>query len=690
MTTFKKYMAAKNKVNEQQVPATMNQNYFIRKELNEYDGEAVTKGGEIDAIVFGALALIGRTMKNAITYAKLKSIKGPYLEQYELCGVSGSSRTVFDEEEQGKNIAAIKDKEIALKTKREEIPDLLAKKKDQLPENMPQEVKTKKTAAIDAQGEILTAKLDNEIDKLKTAKAKIKDAADNKWDQETRKLNALTDKIQNTEGGFVLGGTFKARWENELKQAKLNVDEEVTQKARAIKTGNGETDAAKEFEAKLARLKEKEADAEAAASELESNEDEESAIEALEKIPSLPAYQSAKEDLDSKCGELEKTYGPEAEKEKEEEPAKSEEPANSTSKKKKTEESNNVLEEDESKAKVPSPSAVIALMSKAYENQPDDIKPDFAAKVISNIETLRELKVLVAQKRLATAEEVATVAAEEDSKLDSKIKGAFLQDGKVPENFKEDAKEASTAYEEELNSWKEKADGKSDNEETEGKGEEETKSDDKKIELAEQEVDTAKSDVDTAKGEKEKSDEGDDEAAKIDAEINVVKSEIKWRQAKQKVAKLKGDDEQYQGFGDDIGKDMEKIQSLEQKKKDLEKDKGAKEETEDKSDNKESDKIQSEIDKNQKDITQKEKEYDEMDRSGDKGYAKGLAIRTEISDLKDKNTELRDKKVEAQKKEELESAPKKESKAPKESIASNIPSKFMKFEDYLLAKQKNI
>ena len=79
-----------------------------------------------------------------------------------------------------------------------------------------------------------------------------------------------------------------------------------------------------------------------------------------------------------------------------------------------------------------------------------------------------------------------------------------------------------------------------------------------------------------------------------------------------------------------------------------------------------------------------------MDRSGDKGYAKGLAIRTEISDLKDKNTELRDKKVEAQKKEELESAPKKESKAPKESIASNIPSKFMKFEDYLLAKQKNI
>ena len=107
-------------------------------------------------------------------------------------------------------------------------------------------------------------------------------------------------------------------------------------------------------------------------------------------------------------------------------------------------------------------------------------------------------------------------------------------------------------------------------EESDEESDEKSEVDEKELEAAEEAISAAKTEVDKAKEEKEKSAESEDKNEKIDADIAVIKAEIKWRQAKQKKAKLEGDDELYQAFGDDIGKDMEKIQDLERKKKDSE------------------------------------------------------------------------------------------------------------------------
>ena len=49
----------------------------------------------------------------------------------------------------------------------------------------------------------------------------------------------------------------------------------------------------------------------------------------------------------------------------------------------------------------------------------------------------------------------------------------------------------------------------------------------------------------------------------------VIEAEIKWRETKQKVAKLKGEDKTYKGYEKDIKKDKEKIEELNRKKEDL-------------------------------------------------------------------------------------------------------------------------
>lgn len=602
MTTFKKYMAAKTKVNEQQVPKTMNQNYFIRKEINEYDGEASTSGGEIDAAIAGALAVMGRALKNGLTYAKLKSLKGPYLEQYRLCG-SSSSRTVFDEEEQGKALDAIKDREIEIKNKKESVDEEFQKKKDSLPDGMSQEVKSKKTTAIDKQKEIVLAKIEMEEQKLKTAKQKVKDNADNKWDQEKRKLDAMADKISNAEGGFVLGGSFKAKWDSEFKEAKLDIDKEVTEKAREIATARDDKNAVKDLNNKLAKLKEKSIKADEEATDAELGEDEQAAADAMSQVPSLTSYEQAKSDLDGFCTELDKAYRPEAEKEKQ------------------TEESESVEEASSEAPKAPSPSDVIAIMGKAYSNQPDESKPDFASKIISNIEKIRDLKVKIAETRLKTSEEVEKVASDEKSKLPSALKKAFLQDGKVPDNFKENAKEAANSYQEEIDSWKEKA-GK------ETKGKEEPKGEESEEKGEDTKDDASSSDIDTQidKLEKEKkalSDEAENsEIGKKHKELSDKRETL--RDQLKTVAKEKGED------------------SEEYKK--------AKEEH--------------------------DKVYDELEKVGKEWSEKGeKAFKEKEDKINNKIAELKQRKEDENKKEE--------------SVSTDIPKKFMKFEDYLNMKEKN-
>jgi len=73
-------------------------------------------------------------------------------------------------------------------------------------------------------------------------------------------------------------------------------------------------------------------------------------------------------------------------------------------------------------------------------------------------------------------------------------------------------------------------------------------------------IEAAQKEIDAAKANVEKTKDGDDEAAKIDAKI-------KFKQAQQKKAKLQGNDELYQGLGNDIGELMKDKQELKSKPK---------------------------------------------------------------------------------------------------------------------------
>jgi outer membrane protein TolC len=71
-------------------------------------------------------------------------------------------------------------------------------------------------------------------------------------------------------------------------------------------------------------------------------------------------------------------------------------------------------------------------------------------------------------------------------------------------------------------------------------------------------IEAAQKEIDAAKANVEKTKDGDVEAAKIDARII-------FKQAQQKKAKLQGNDELYQGLGNDIGELMKDKQGLKSK-----------------------------------------------------------------------------------------------------------------------------
>jgi hypothetical protein len=468
MATFKQYMAAKTKVNEQKVPKTMNQNFFIRKELNEYDGEASMSGGGIDALVFGALALIGRTMKNGMTYMKLQSLKGPYLQQYELCG-SSQSRTVFDDEYKGGKLDDYKQAEIELKEKKEQIRKQIKVEKNKIEGRS--ESDTKRREALDKKAEIAIIKIEQDEQKIKVAKSRLDDEVSNKWDQEKRTLDELKDKITKAENGFLLGGTFKKRWENGFAEAKLDIDEKVTALAREILSARGDKDAVADLNAKEAKLKEEQAELEAEAKELKANEEDDKAIEALKLVPTLPKLNAVKEEFSGFLNNLKSQYQPEAEKEAPKQESKS-----------------YIIEEDENKDA--SPSEVIGLMSKAYNNQEEDDKPAFAAKIVKNIEAIKDFKQKI-------ADTIASVADECDKNADnlpSDIKGPFLKDGKVKEEITKNVTEVKDLYNKELEDFKEKSEGKK-----EDKGEGETTEETNEVKEKKAKVEQLKDEVEKIK-----------------------------------------------------------------------------------------------------------------------------------------------------------------------------------------------
>lgn len=468
MATFKQYMAAKTKVNEQKVPKTMNQNFFIRKELNEYDGEASMSGGGIDALVFGALALIGRTMKNGMTYMKLQSLKGPYLQQYELCG-SSQSRTVFDDEYKGKKLDDYKQAEIELKEKKEQIREQIKVEKNKIEGRS--ESDTKRREALDKKAEIAIIKIEQDEQKIKVAKSRLDDEVSNKWEKEKRTLDELKDKITKAENGFLLGGTFKKRWENGFAEAKLDIDEKVTALAREILSARGDKDAVADLNAKEAKLKEEQAELEAEAKELKANEEDDKAIEALKLVPTLPKLNAVKEEFSGFLNNLKSQYQPEAEKEAPKQESKS-----------------YIIEEEENKDA--SPSEVIGLMSKAYNNQEEEDKPAFAAKIVKNIEAIKDFKQKI-------ADTIASVADECDKNADnlpSDIKGPFLKDGKVKEEISKNVTEVKDLYNKELEDFKEKSEGKK-----EDKGEGETTEETNEVKEKKAKVEQLKDEVEKIK-----------------------------------------------------------------------------------------------------------------------------------------------------------------------------------------------
>ncbi len=164
------------------------------------------------------------------------------------------------------------------------------------------------------------------------------------------------------------------------------------------------------------------------------------------------------------------------------------------------------------------------------------------------------------------AKELKTKEAKEDAKLDAKQKAAKEKiDKYLAAQAKFDAGEmeqeefdkvekisASTFKDREPSISDEDSEKQYDKLVKDSKGKKENPKPDK------EELDTANKAVKDAKAAYNEVEDGDDEKAKLKAQIKVL-------QTRQKLVKLKGDDdwkEVHQGFGDEIGEVMKKIQAL--------------------------------------------------------------------------------------------------------------------------------
>jgi DNA repair exonuclease SbcCD ATPase subunit len=596
-------------------------------------GSASTRGGEIDAVIFGALALIGRTLKNAMTYGKLQSQKGPYLQQYELCG-SSESKTVFVDTFKSAKLDEFKDKEIELKDAKEKVKEAAANQKEAIEGRSPAD--TKKREIIDHQADIKIAQLEKAEQQLKAAKGRLDNEVNNKWDSEKRKLEELKTKIDKTADGFLLGGTFKKRWENEFSEAKLDIDEKVTQTAREILTARDDKDALKELNAKEAKLKEKIAKKEEEAKELEANEEDDKAIDAIKLVPSLPKLENAREEFTGFLNGLKKDYEPEANKEKEE------------TKEETKESASYIIEED--KSEDASPSEVIALMSKAYGNQTDENKPGFAEKIVKNIEAIKEFKGRIADLMVSCADECSKNADD----LPSDIKGPFLKEGNPKPEIQKNVEEVKELYKEDLEKWKEAAKGgKKDNDgETSDTDNNEPNQDEEKIAALDSKIEGLKK----------------DKQAKEDQLNSYVHPDVLAVEVAIKTAELQKAE---------LGDDKDAIKSAEAALNTAQEDK--------------KEAVKKEAENESPDVKEKKQKVEDI-------KAKIEEIKTAIADVKDKDKKgilqaalpAEEKKLKKAE-EELEAAKNKgkESSEKTESVETEIPSKFMKFEEYIANKQKN-
>lgn len=292
MTTFKKFVHAKENINEKGgFPKTMNKNYIIRQELvavNEYfTASAATKGGEIDtalAAAGAAAALMAKALYNGIIYAKLKTELPKYLEQYKLYAAP-SSEAVY-KAKQDRLIQKLKQQKAVLtgsggtraenqdSKSEESAKDKIAKMYKAKIENASGEAK----ANLRAQRDAAIEKIDLQIQKLSKAIEEAENKSEVNWDREQEKWRQTDEAFTKKQDAFstaggLLGSAWKNKWTKEFTIAKNNAKVDVLELAKKIATDKKNDDEVAAITKSIERAKAAEQAAEEALKGIEDDAD---------------------------------------------------------------------------------------------------------------------------------------------------------------------------------------------------------------------------------------------------------------------------------------------------------------------------------------------------------------------------------------------------------------------------------
>jgi hypothetical protein len=309
MTTFKKFVHAKENINEKGgFPKTMNKNYIIRQELvavNEYfTAGAATKGGEIDtalAAAGAAGALIAKALYNGLVYAKLKTELPKYLEQYKEFAAP-SSEAVY-KAKQDRLIQKLKQQKAVLtgsggtraenqNSKTEEsAKDRITKMYKAKIDSASGEAK----ANLRAQRDAAIEKIDLQIQKLSKSIEDAENKSDVNWDRAQEKWRQTDEAFTKKQDAFstaggVLGSAWKNKWNKEFVIAKNNAKIEVLELAKKIATDKKNDDEVAAITKSIERARAAEQAAEEALKDIEDDADKVERMQADASQFGIDAY----------------------------------------------------------------------------------------------------------------------------------------------------------------------------------------------------------------------------------------------------------------------------------------------------------------------------------------------------------------------------------------------------------------
>lgn len=212
---------------------------------------------------------------------------------------------------------------------------------------------------------------------------------------------------------------------------------------------------------------------------------------------------------------------------------------------------------------------LVEIKKMIEESDDDEEKETLRGEIEKGEEAVKESKKKMVKARKAANEIKDSISMEKAKKIgmDKGFQQLFDEWQKKQDEFKEELASLDD---------KEAEGGKEDKDKDKEKGEADTEAIKKEIEAAKEEYDKAQ------EAEKQAA-EGDDNAKKTETKKATVQAKIKWLQGKQKLAKAEKDDEKAQGFADEIGEEMKKIQDIDKEGKEKgEKDEQKKRESEEK------------------------------------------------------------------------------------------------------------